>query len=123
MTNIETIINAAFENRANLTPDSVDPKIKDAIYQAIDLLDNGKLRVAEKRNGEWIVNQWLKKAVLLFFRINDNQIFSNGYTQYFDKVPMKDVDMSLPRIASNWCAHRAIYLRTQRQLYRTKTQS
>lgn len=100
MTNIETIINEAFENRANLSPNSVDTKIKDAINQAIDLLDKGECRVAEKRNDEWIVNQWLKKAVLLFFRINDNQIFENGYTQYFDKVPMKYAAMSSAQLQS-----------------------
>lgn len=94
MTQLENIINEAFENRANLSPKSVDITIKDAINKTIDLLDKGECRIAEKHNGEWIVNQWLKKAVLLFFRINDNQIFENGYTQYFDKVPMKFVDMS-----------------------------
>ncbi len=117
MTNIETVINEAFENRANLSPSSVDTKIKAAIYQAIDLLDKGEIRVAEKRHGEWIVNQWLKKAVLLFFRINDNQIFTNGYTQYFDKVPMKYVDMTSQqlqatgvRIVPSTCVRKGSYI-------------
>jgi 2,3,4,5-tetrahydropyridine-2-carboxylate N-succinyltransferase len=117
MIQLENIINEAFENRANLSPSSVDTKIKDAINQAIDLLDKGECRVAEKRNDEWIVNQWLKKAVLLFFRINDNQIFENGYTQYFDKVPMKFVDMSASqlqatgvRIVPSTCVRKGSYI-------------
>lgn len=90
----ENIINTAYENRANLSPTNIDPSIKTAIHETIDALDSGKLRVAEKINGDWTVHQWIKKAVLLFFRINDNQIFDAQYTQFFDKVPLKYAGMS-----------------------------
>ncbi|MGL4933826.1 MAG: 2,3,4,5-tetrahydropyridine-2,6-dicarboxylate N-succinyltransferase [Aeromonas sp.] len=89
MTELQQIIEAAFERRDTITPGSVDSATKSAILQAIDLLDSGKARVAEKINGEWVVNQWLKKAVLLSFRINDNGIINTGDAQYYDKVPLK----------------------------------
>ncbi len=67
----------------------MDSATKSAILQAIDLLDSGKVRVAEKIAGEWVVHQWLKKAVLLYFRINDNGIIKGDDAQYYDKVPLK----------------------------------
>jgi len=89
MSNIQSIIDEAFERRAQITPRTVETRVKDAVWEAIDLLDTGKARVAEKQNGQWVVNQWLKKAVLLFFRIEDNQFVKGGYTNYYDKVPSK----------------------------------
>jgi 2,3,4,5-tetrahydropyridine-2-carboxylate N-succinyltransferase len=89
MQTLISIIEKAFENRANLTPQNVSEEIKDAINQAITLLDTGKARVAEKINNEWVIHQWLKKAVLLYFRTHDNVIMSGGFAQYFDKVPLK----------------------------------
>jgi 2,3,4,5-tetrahydropyridine-2-carboxylate N-succinyltransferase len=93
MTNaLSTLIDAAFERRSEFTPRSVTADVRDAVEQAIRLLDSGEARVAEKRDGEWRVNQWLKKAVLLSFRINDNRPIDAGYTQFFDKVPLKYAD-------------------------------
>ena len=89
MSNIQSIIDEAFERRAQITPRNVETRVKDAVWEAIDLLDAGKARVAEKKDGQWVVNQWLKKAVLLFFRIEDNQFVKGGYTNYYDKVPSK----------------------------------
>jgi len=89
MTELQQIIEAAFERRDTITPGSVDSATKSAILQAIDLLDSGKARVAEKIAGEWVVHQWLKKAVLLYFRINDNGIIKGDDAQYYDKVPLK----------------------------------
>lgn len=89
MEEIRDIIERAFEKRADITPLNVDPSVKKAVVMAIDLLDSGTERVAERKNGEWIVNQWLKKAVLLFFRIEDNSLIPGGYTNYFDKVESK----------------------------------
>lgn len=86
---IQGIIEEAFEKRAEITPTKVDARVKDAVNEAIALLDSGAVRVAEKQSGEWIVNQWLKKAVLLSFRIQDNMVMDGGYTNYFDKVPAK----------------------------------
>ncbi len=92
MSNIQSIIDEAFERRAQITPRNVETRVKDAVWEAIDLLDTGKARVAEKQDGQWVVNQWLKKAVLLFFRIEDNQFIKGGYTNYYDKVPSKFAD-------------------------------
>ncbi len=89
---LQSIIETAFENRAELSPSKVDPQIKDAVESAIDMLDRGQARVAEKVNGEWVVNQWLKKAVLLSFALRDNEIMPGGETNYFDKVPSKFAD-------------------------------
>ena len=82
-------IDAAFEERSTLTPANAPPDIVDAVSQAIDLLDSGKARVAEKINGRWQVNEWLKKAVLLSFRLFDNVPLDAGYTRFYDKVPLK----------------------------------
>ncbi|MGY3928551.1 2,3,4,5-tetrahydropyridine-2,6-dicarboxylate N-succinyltransferase [Aeromonas simiae] len=89
MTELQQIIEAAFERRDTITPGSVDAETKSAILQAIELLDKGQARVAEKIPGEWVVHQWLKKAVLLYFRINDNAIIKGDDAQYYDKVPLK----------------------------------
>jgi len=94
MTDLQRIIDEAFENRAAITPRSVETHIKEAVSEAIDLLDSGKLRVAEKQGDDWVVNQWLKKAVLLSFRIEDNSFMKGGFTNYYDKVPSKYADMN-----------------------------
>ena len=89
---IQPIIEAAFEDRANITPSTVSPELKAAIEQVIAELDNGHLRVAEKIDGDWVVNQWVKKAVLLSFRIRDNEVMDDGVSRYFDKVDTKFAD-------------------------------
>jgi 2,3,4,5-tetrahydropyridine-2-carboxylate N-succinyltransferase len=88
-THLAAQVDAAFEERSTLTPASASPDIVDAVCQAIDLLDSGKARVAEKINGRWQVNEWLKKAVLLSFRLLDNVPIDAGYTRFYDKVPLK----------------------------------
>lgn len=85
-------IEAAFEARQTITPSTVDTKIRQDVETVIDMLDRGEVRVAEKIDGQWHVHQWLKKAVLLSFRIFDNQLINGGETKYFDKVPMKFAD-------------------------------
>jgi len=89
MSNIENIINQAFEDRANISPATVSEEIRSAVEEAINMLDAGTARVAEKTTGEWVVNQWLKKAVLLSFRINENRVIEGGNTRYYDKVEAK----------------------------------
>ncbi len=89
MVQLENIINDAFENRADLTPTSTPADVRDAVNEALSLLDKGTMRVAEKKDGEWVVNQWLKKAVLLSFRMDDSQIQETGDNKSFDKVPSK----------------------------------
>jgi len=89
MTQLQSIIETAFENRAEISPASAEPRLRDAVNEVLARLDTGKLRVAEKIDGEWSTHQWIKKAVLLSFRIEDNQVVRDGYTNYFDKVPAK----------------------------------
>ncbi|MBM3114348.1 2,3,4,5-tetrahydropyridine-2,6-dicarboxylate N-succinyltransferase [Jeongeupia naejangsanensis] len=89
MSNLQSIIETAFENRADINPGSASAELRDAINEVINALDKGQLRVAEKIDGQWQTHQWLKKAVLLSFRINDNVPMDGGCTQYFDKVPSK----------------------------------
>ncbi|WP_198264054.1 2,3,4,5-tetrahydropyridine-2,6-dicarboxylate N-succinyltransferase [sulfur-oxidizing endosymbiont of Gigantopelta aegis] len=92
MSDMQEIIEQAFENRAEITPVSVDTHVKEAVMEAIQMLDSGRLRVAEKIDGDWVVHQWLKKAVLLSFRIEDNHLMKSGSTNYFDKVQSKFQD-------------------------------
>jgi len=89
---IQSLIDDAFEKRADITPSTVSPELKAAILQVVDELDAGRLRVAEKVDGQWITHQWVKKAVLLSFRIRDNVVTDDGVSRYFDKVPVKFAD-------------------------------
>ncbi|MBS0581036.1 MAG: 2,3,4,5-tetrahydropyridine-2,6-dicarboxylate N-succinyltransferase [Proteobacteria bacterium] len=86
---LKSLIDAAFEERAALTPQSVPAATAAAIEESIALLDSGGARVAEPAAGGWVVHEWLKKAVLLSFRIRDNTPFEAGYTRFYDKVPLK----------------------------------
>ncbi len=89
MSTLQTVIEQAWERRAELAPGRADAELRDAVEQALAGLDAGTFRVAEPRDGRWAVNQWLKQAVLLSFRLNDNRVVDAGYTKYFDKVPQK----------------------------------
>ncbi|MEN3111807.1 2,3,4,5-tetrahydropyridine-2,6-dicarboxylate N-succinyltransferase [Uliginosibacterium paludis] len=86
---LQGLIEDAFERRAEITPSACDPVLARAIEEVIGELDAGRLRVAEKINGDWVTHQWLKKAVLLYFRTHDNSVLDGGCTKYFDKVPAK----------------------------------
>ncbi|WP_435104703.1 2,3,4,5-tetrahydropyridine-2,6-dicarboxylate N-succinyltransferase [Arhodomonas sp. AD133] len=92
MDKLKSLIEEAFDNRADIHPDAGLPELRDAVERALEMLDRGEARVAEKIDGEWRVNEWLKKAVLLSFRLNDNQVMRTGVTNYFDKVPLKFAD-------------------------------
>ncbi len=100
MSDLKSIIEAAFEQRASITPATVTAEVKAAVTAAIELLDSGKARVAEKVAGEWVTHQWLKKAVLLSFRINDNQVMDGAENRFFDKVPMKFADYTHERFVA-----------------------
>ncbi|MBI4544774.1 MAG: 2,3,4,5-tetrahydropyridine-2,6-dicarboxylate N-succinyltransferase [Gemmatimonadetes bacterium] len=89
MHELQKAIDSAFERRHQLSPASVDRATSDAVLAAVDLLDRGAARVAEKREGEWTVNQWLKKAVLLWFRIAQDRVSDAGYTRFYDRIPLK----------------------------------
>jgi 2,3,4,5-tetrahydropyridine-2-carboxylate N-succinyltransferase len=92
MSDNQAIIDKAFERRAEITPRNVETLVRDAVLETIDRLDRGELRVAEKHDSDWVVNDWVKKAVLLSFRIEDNQFIKGGFTNYYDKVPSKYAD-------------------------------
>jgi len=90
--NLKTLIEAAWEERADLSPATVPIELRAAIEDSLDLLEQGSLRVAEPRPGEaggWRVNQWLKKAVLLSFRTSRNEVIAGGHTHFYDKVPLR----------------------------------
>jgi 2,3,4,5-tetrahydropyridine-2-carboxylate N-succinyltransferase len=82
-------IEEAWNRRTELAPNRAEPKLRAAVEECIAGLASGTLRVAEQRDGHWVVYQWLKQAVLLSFRLNDNRVVDGGYTHYFDKVPSK----------------------------------
>ena len=88
-TKLIEIIENAFDNRAAISAASVDANVRDAINDVIAGLDDGSLRVAEKIDGEWVTNQWIKKAVLLSFRIQDNFVTDAPGGAFYDKVPLK----------------------------------
>ncbi len=92
MSDLATVINEGWDQRADLAPGRVPKALAEAIGEAIAALDSGQARVAEQRDGGWVVNEWLKKAVLLYFRTHDNATVDGGETRFFDKVPLKYAD-------------------------------
>jgi 2,3,4,5-tetrahydropyridine-2-carboxylate N-succinyltransferase len=92
MNDTQNIIVEAFERRADIAPHDLETGVRDAVLDTIDRLDKGELRVAEKKDGDWVVNDWAKKAVLLSFRIEDNSTINGAFTRYYDKVPSKFAD-------------------------------
>ncbi len=89
MSQLSTIIEQAFEDRANFTAADCPAEVRAAVEEVIAGLDNGTLRVAEKIDGEWVVHQWVKKAVLLSFKLNDNKPIESCDLQFYDKVDTK----------------------------------
>lgn len=96
----QDIIEQAFEQRAEITPASVDARTREAVEDTLSQLDRGELRVAEKQGDDWVVHEWIKKAVLLSFRIHENRVIEAGFTKYFDKVPGKYSQMDEDGIRS-----------------------
>jgi 2,3,4,5-tetrahydropyridine-2-carboxylate N-succinyltransferase len=99
MERLQSIVDAAWEKRASLTPQSTDRKIQEAVDETLALLDAGTLRVAAKESGQWVTHQWIKKAVLLSFRLHDNRVIEGGHTRYYDKVETKFRDYSATAFA------------------------
>jgi 2,3,4,5-tetrahydropyridine-2,6-dicarboxylate N-succinyltransferase len=97
---LQATIEAAYEHRAQITPQSTSPEIGNAVETAIALLDAGTLRVAERQADGWHVHEWLKKAVLLSFRIAPNVPQSAGTLSFYDKVPLKYSGWDESRFAS-----------------------
>ncbi len=86
---MKKVIEEAWENRSALNPGNAPRPLREAVDEVIAGLDSGKLRVAEKSGGQWITHQWIKKAVLLSFRLEDNRVMDAGVTRYYDKVMSK----------------------------------
>lgn len=97
---LQNIIENAFEQRADINPSNAGKELREAIEETLQQLESGTLRVAQPGAAGWQVNEWVKKAVLLSFRIQDNHIMPHGYTHYFDKVPSRYADCSQERFAA-----------------------
>ncbi|MEW5863328.1 MAG: 2,3,4,5-tetrahydropyridine-2,6-dicarboxylate N-succinyltransferase [Pseudomonadota bacterium] len=95
-----TTIEQAWEERAGLSPASAPAALREAVEEVIAGLDSGRLRVAEKTASGWVTHQWIKKAVLLSFRLEDNRLVAGGWTNYFDKVPGKFAGYDAARFAA-----------------------
>ena len=85
MKNLQSIIEKAWDDRALLAKNET----REAIREVVRLLDKGEIRIAEKIEGRWVVNEWLKKAVIMFFPINDMEVSKSGIFEYYDKIPLK----------------------------------
>ena len=92
MSTLQNQIDTAWEDRANITLATAPAALKEAVNHVLAELDAGSLRVAEKIDGEWVTHQWIKKAVLLSFRLEDNRVMGDEAVKYFDKVPSKFAD-------------------------------
>ncbi len=113
MDNAIKIIDEAWETRASLTPASAPLPLRNAVEHAISGLDAGRLRVAERSAGKWVTHQWLKKAVLLSFRIQDNRVMGGAEARYYDKVPSKFDGFDAARFAAE--GYRAVPPATARR--------
>ena len=89
MTNsLQHIIETTFDKKDEINSSTIG-SVHDAVITTLEMLNHGKLRICNKENGGWVVNQWVKKAILLSFRLNDNSLMTSGVNHYFDKVPLK----------------------------------
>ncbi len=89
MNDLQSIIQGAYLNQTALGPDSKEPTLRAAIETTLDALEKGTLRVAEFKEGTWIVHTWIKQAILLYFRLHHSQVIPGNCTQHFDKVPLR----------------------------------
>jgi 2,3,4,5-tetrahydropyridine-2-carboxylate N-succinyltransferase len=94
LNHLQATIEQAWENRTNLAPGNADAAVREAVQETLAALDAGTLRVAQKTDGNWVVHQWVKKAVLLSFRLENNQVMGQAPMQFYDKVPLKFGDYS-----------------------------
>ena len=100
-TDLPTLIDQAWEQRAQLSPSNAPRELQDAVEQVLEQLNSGQLRVATRHGvGQWSVQQWIKKAVLLSFRLRDNEIIQAGELAFYDKVPTKFAHLSPQELAA-----------------------
>lgn len=98
---LQQIIDNAWDNRTQLSPATAPAEVQEAVAHVIDQLDSGKLRVASREGvGQWTVHQWVKKAVLLSFRLKDNEVIAAGDLGFYDKVPTKFAHLSPQELAA-----------------------
>ena len=100
MEHLRILVDDAFERRGELSPGNVPHELAVALDDCLELLDSGRARVAEPGDGGWRVNEWLKKAVLLYFGMSANRRIEGGFTDYYDKVPLKFAGRSEQDLAS-----------------------
>ena len=86
---LSNIINSAYAQINHIHSQNVDAITKEAVCEVIQQLDDGQLRVAEKKNNAWQINEWIKKAILLYFKLSDSQLMEGGFNLFFDKIPSK----------------------------------
>lgn len=117
MQKLKAIIDGAYEKRKTLSPQNVSTEINQALLEIIHLLDKGELRIAEKQGHSWHIHQWLKKAILLYFRTQKSKVVQANYTQFFDKVPLKydqhspdDFDQAGVRIVPHALVRKGAYV-------------
>ncbi len=101
MSELIDIVERGFERGGRMDSDTELAALRDAVDAAIDMLDRGEARVAEKKDAGWQVHQWLKKAVLLSFRLKDNAVIEGGHSRFYDKVPLKYADYDERRFATD----------------------
>lgn len=97
---LEPIINAAYEERDTLSPRSASAELKQAVAQTIVELESGAIRVAEKIDGEWVTHQWIKKAILLHFRLHENNVIRAGDYNFYDKVSLRGANFTVEEFAA-----------------------
>ena len=100
-TTLQKLIESAFEQRAEITPSTVTTEVADSVNEVIAGLDTGDIRVATYESGQWRVNEWVKKAVLLSFRIAESEPMDGGYTRFYDKVPLKFAGQDAAALAAS----------------------
>ncbi len=101
MEQLQKNIELAYEQRAQINPQQVSAKIKTAVLTTVDLLDSGALRIAEKHEGRWRINEWAKKAILLYFQIVKSEVMDSGFTRFYDKIPAKYADYTIEQFAQS----------------------
>lgn len=97
---LSTTIQSAFETRNTFTSTSVAPEVKKAVETTIHQLDTGTLRVAEQHNGKWQVHEWIKQAILLYFKLQPMHVVPAGFTQFYDKIPLKFAQSTAEELAT-----------------------
>lgn len=117
MLDLQKIIETAYSQRDQWGLNNIPSEVQNAINTVMNLLDSGSLRIAEKSTGGWIVNQWVKQAVLLAFKTHPNQVIEAGYTRFYDKLPLKfgsygqeDFQKSGIRVVPSACVRKGAYI-------------